>query len=166
MPMTEFFDYEEGPIPYPGVQAYDAVTDRSFPLRATAEGHVLSLPAYGSLFVTFGKKVSDSKPAAVATVPEYNYPGVSLTNPWEVAFDPAWGGPAKIRFETLRDWLQDIDLGIRYYSGTAVYKSHFELEENRFPEVLDLGTVHAAISVPHPERSHACTCCPSFSARL
>ena len=132
---------------HPGAQVYDAVTNRSFPLRATAEGHVLALPAYGSLFVTFGERDSENKPTTVPTAPEYNYPGVSLTNPWEVAFDSAWGGPAKIRFDTLRDWSQDDDLGIRYYSGTAIYRSHFQLEKNRFPEVLDLGTVHETAEV-------------------
>ena len=132
---------------YPSAQAYDAVTDHSYPLHATPEGHVLALPAYGSLFVTFGKKPSESKAAAAVTVPEFKYPGISLTNAWEVAFDPAWGGPAKVRFDTLSDWSANQDPGIRFYSGTAVYKTHFGLEENRFPEMLDLGTVYETAEV-------------------
>jgi len=131
----------------PSAQVYDAVADHSYPLPATPEGHVLALPAQGSLFVTFGKRPAESKAAAAVTVPEYDYPGVSLTNTWEVRFDPAWGGPAKVRFDTLSDWSQNADPGIRYYSGTAVYTSHFELEENRFPELIDIGTVHETAEV-------------------
>lgn len=132
---------------HPAARAYDAVSDRSFPLRATAEGHVLALPAFGSLFITFGKTPSGSERDAVATAPEFKYPGVFLTNAWEVAFDPAWGGPAKVRFDTLCDWSQSADLNIRYYSGMAVYRTRFELSGNRFPELLDLGTVYETAEV-------------------
>ncbi len=29
---------------------------------------------------------------------------MELAGPWEVAFDPKWGGPAKVTFEKLEDW--------------------------------------------------------------
>jgi hypothetical protein len=52
---------------------------------------------------------------------------LQLDGPWEVAFDPRWGGPASIQFESLSDWTANADAGIRYYSGTAVYTKTFEI---------------------------------------
>jgi len=128
-------------------RAYDAVTDHSFPLPAGTEGHVLTLPACGSLFVTFGKSLSGGDAADAATASEFNFPGVLLTNAWDVTFDPAWGGPGEIQFDTLSDWSTNRDQGVRYYSGTAVYKTWFELAEKQFPELLDLGTVRETADV-------------------
>jgi hypothetical protein len=50
----------------------------------------------------------------------------TLANPWSVAFDPAWGGPANTTFAQLTDWSASSDPGIRYYSGTAVYSTTFD----------------------------------------
>ena len=65
-----------------------------------------------------------------------------LDAPWEVSFDPAWGGPEKIVFENLTDWTQHADPGIKYYSGTAVYKQTFDLPDHTNSRIyLDLGKV-------------------------
>jgi hypothetical protein len=50
-----------------------------------------------------------------------------LSGPWEVAFDPEWGGPGTISFERLEDWSQRPEEGVRFYSGTAVYRTVFDL---------------------------------------
>jgi len=68
------------------------------------------------------------------------------TGPWEVSFDPKWGGPAKpVTFEKLEDWSKHADPGIRYYSGTAVYRTTFNHATRHSPLVtrhfLDLGKV-------------------------
>ena len=43
-------------------------------------------------------------------------------------FDPKWGGPAKpVAFEELTDWSKHSGPGVRYYSGTAVYRTTFDL---------------------------------------
>lgn len=66
----------------------------------------------------------------------------TLSAPWEVSFDPAWGGPAKISFEKLTDWTQHPDPGINYYSGTAVYRQKFNLPGDINGTLyLDLGKV-------------------------
>jgi hypothetical protein len=50
----------------------------------------------------------------------------TLVGPWEVTFDAKWGGPVKpVTFDTLQDWSKHADPGIRYYSGTAVYRTTF-----------------------------------------
>ena len=44
---------------------------------------------------------------------------LTIGGPWEVAFDPKWGGPAKVTFEKLDDWSKRPEEGIKYYSGAA-----------------------------------------------
>ena len=69
-----------------------------------------------------------------------------LEGAWEVAFDPAWGGPESVTFDSLIDWTTHADEGIRYYSGVATYRQSFDvprLPENKDVKIyLDLGTLH------------------------
>jgi hypothetical protein len=70
-------------------------------------------------------------------------PVSELTGPWEVAFDPKWGGPESVTFEKLEDWSKRAEESIRYYSGTAVYRKTFQSTINN-PQskiFLDLGRV-------------------------
>ena len=48
-----------------------------------------------------------------------------ILGPWQVAFDPVWGGPPNSIFPELQDWSQHTDEGIRFYSGVAVYRNTF-----------------------------------------
>jgi hypothetical protein len=65
-----------------------------------------------------------------------------LVGPWEVEFDPQWGGPERVTFATLEDWTKRPEEGIRYYSGTAAYILNFDLPAAaRVPKYLDLGLV-------------------------
>ncbi|MDO5566777.1 MAG: glycosyl hydrolase, partial [Planctomycetia bacterium] len=66
-----------------------------------------------------------------------------LAGPWNVAFDPAWGGPAKTVFEKLTPWNENEQPGIKFYSGTAVYSKSFQLDSNQIsgPIRLCLGKV-------------------------
>lgn len=50
-----------------------------------------------------------------------------ITGEWNVYFDPKWGGPGEIRFTELTDWTKHANQGIRYYSGTAVYRKTLNL---------------------------------------
>ena len=69
-----------------------------------------------------------------------------IEGPYEVAFDPAWGGPKRpVTFGKLADWKDHPDPGIKYYSGEAVYRKTFDRptaiqEHDRV--FLDLGVVH------------------------
>jgi transposase InsO family protein len=69
----------------------------------------------------------------------------TLTGPWDVAFDPKWGGPERIVFEDLDDWSRRPEAGIKYYSGTATYTKMFDLpaaaRDKSARLWLDLGTV-------------------------
>ena len=70
----------------------------------------------------------------------------TIGGPWEVAFDPKWGGPAKATFQKLDDWSKRPEEGIKYYSGTASYRTTFNVaaEAMKQPHArwyLDLGKV-------------------------
>ena len=56
-------------------------------------------------------------------------PLLALNSPWDVSFDPAWGGPAHVHFERLSNWATRPEEGIRHYSGKATYRTNFILPE-------------------------------------
>ena len=66
-----------------------------------------------------------------------------VNGPWQVSFNPKFGGPAQTTFPTLSDWSQNSQEGIRYYSGKAVYRHTFQVPAARpgAPMYLDLGEV-------------------------
>jgi hypothetical protein len=63
-----------------------------------------------------------------------------LTGPWEVSFDPRWGGPGTVLFQELEDWVNRAEVGIKYYSGTATYRKTFDAPDSA-AVYLDLGAV-------------------------
>ncbi|MDD3586088.1 MAG: glycosyl hydrolase [Thermoguttaceae bacterium] len=69
---------------------------------------------------------------------------VELSGPWKVAFDPAWGGPQETVFDKLVYWNDHSDPGIKFYSGTAVYRKKFNLtlQQTKQPLRLSLGEVN------------------------
>ena len=97
-----------------------------------------------SYFVLFAKT---STPATSATA--VNFPPVrqvaELTGPWAVSFDPKWGGPEQVTFETLDDWTKRPETGIKYYSGKASYRKGFEIQpqiaNTKSKVFLDLGKI-------------------------
>ncbi|KAA6301018.1 MAG: hypothetical protein EZS26_002833 [Candidatus Ordinivivax streblomastigis] len=67
-----------------------------------------------------------------------------LSGSWQVSFDPDWGGPEKTEFPKLISWTELSDPGIKYYSGTAVYRKTFIVDKpNANTRVyLNLGELH------------------------
>jgi hypothetical protein len=75
---------------------------------------------------------------------------LELAGPWDVSFDPKWGGPAHVSFDNLDDWSKRPEPGIRHYSGKATYKQTFDFPSpaTRHPSLfLDLGTVRNVAAV-------------------
>ncbi|MFV0419628.1 MAG: glycosyl hydrolase [Dysgonomonas sp.] len=70
-----------------------------------------------------------------------------LDKPWDVSFDPIWGGPEKITLDKLLDWTTSPDDGIKYYSGTAIYEQRFEADNVSGKIYLDLGEVNVMAKV-------------------
>ncbi len=105
----------------------------------------LEFDAFQSFFIVFRKHTSG------ALSERKNFPEktkiASLNGQWDVSFDPKGGGPEKVvRFDSLKDWTLRPEEGIKYYSGIAIYRQHFDLPEagatdknNRL--YLDLGEV-------------------------
>ncbi len=68
---------------------------------------------------------------------------LAIDGPWEVQFDPQWGGPASTVFEKLDDWTHNAQDAIRYYSGKATYRRKLTVPQSfrGAPLCLDLGKV-------------------------
>lgn len=101
----------------------------------------LELAPYDSYFIIFRKPVSSVKPDQK----ELDFPRLEevkeLSESWKVAFDPAWGGPEEAAFDTLANWIDRPEDGIKYYSGTATYRKTFDLQPAHGRLILDLGSV-------------------------
>ena len=110
----------------------------------------LEFTPYGSMAVVFRKAIStEAQGTANLNFPCY-LQAQAITGPWQVAFDPHWGGPAHCTFDTLTPWNQRSEKCIRYYSGTAVYKKTFTPSEETLRAdsiLLDLGGVREMASV-------------------
>ncbi|WP_235012336.1 glycosyl hydrolase [Pedobacter africanus] len=126
---------------------YDAVNDQSNPVKNwKAENNrtvfSLKLAANASVFVLFKDNVSAKEVYTGNNWPELHQLS-TINAAWKVAFDPAYGGPAKpVVFKALSDWSKHPDSLIRYYSGTAVYTSNFKIKKEAGQAYfLDLGNV-------------------------
>lgn len=111
----------------------------------------LSLPSSGSCFIVFQQPL----PASRKSSGEKNFPGLKknmeIQSPWTVAFDPKWGGPAHVTFETLNDWTVRPEPGIKYYSGRATYTKTFEISDPLLTSSrqvwLDLGNLRSLAEI-------------------
>lgn len=110
----------------------------------------VELDPYGSLFIVFRRPIS----ADVVVPQTVNYlkfdPLMEIDGPWNVSFDVSWGGPNLVTFERLMSWTDRPEVGIKFYSGEAVYHKSFDLPAD-FKEgqriSLDLGVVKNAAEV-------------------
>jgi hypothetical protein len=112
----------------------------------TADGRTrlpLSLEPNGSVFVVFRHSGTGRTPTAPAVIPSEPQP---VKGPWTVRFTPGWGAPAEATFETLLSWSEHPDPGIRYYSGTARYRTRIDLPVAG-EWTLDLGEVREIAEV-------------------
>ncbi len=115
----------------------------------------LSLDAFESAFVVFEKplKAASAVPSETPST-QANFPKpqaiLTLSNPWQVTFDKSKGGPAApVIFDTLSDWSLSSDPAIKTYSGTAVYKTTFSVDNLAKAQkyLLDLGKVKVIAKV-------------------
>jgi predicted GH43/DUF377 family glycosyl hydrolase len=75
-----------------------------------------------------------------------------INGPWTVSFDTKRGGPASAKFPELSSWSDSTNAGIKFYSGTAVYRTSFKLPKaalarKRTPFFLSLGDVQVMARV-------------------
>jgi hypothetical protein len=105
----------------------------------------IQLEANESAFVVFRKSAGQSaKSDLAANFPEHKTV-MTVNSAWTVTFesDEIKRGPAKpVIFEELTDWSKHSDERIKYFSGTAIYKTSFELGQKPGNELyLDFGKV-------------------------
>jgi hypothetical protein len=129
-------------------QLWDAVTGKvsnpSYRAAADSTDVALLLPASGSVFVVFRAKLAPADdPIATAE------PILTVDGPWRIAFQPGRGAPAAVTQQTLASWTANPDPAVRYFSGTAVYETSFDLSPAQLGAglSLDLGDVRELAGV-------------------
>jgi hypothetical protein len=73
---------------------------------------------------------------------------VSAAGPWELSFPPGWGAPEHVTLPQLISWPKHAESGVRFFSGTATYRTTLDIPQDRF-------AVGQASSLPLPADSQA-----------
>ncbi|MDR3233322.1 MAG: discoidin domain-containing protein [Planctomycetaceae bacterium] len=110
-------------------ELWDAVTGKiaDFSLPFSQEDGVTALtfhlPSYASTFAVFRKQRTVHEPAALQVKKRS-----AITGSWTVEFQPPFAEekPFTVNMGKLDDWSQSSDDRIRYFSGTAVYKTEWK----------------------------------------
>jgi hypothetical protein len=108
----------------------------------------LEFPPCGSWFIVF-RGTTSLRLSTGKNFPQAR-PVVEIAGPWEVAFDPRWGGPARTTFDKLQDWTASAEPAVKFYSGRATYRKRFDAAA--MPSVgtrlwIDLGNVRELAEV-------------------
>lgn len=153
-------------------ELWDAVNgSHRFAAAYTESGGLTQVPLElgpcGSEFVVFREPAGGHPASAKSNTPELRTI-MELSGPWMVSFDPKWGGPASIEFDSLTSWTTRSEPGIKYYSGTAVYRKDFELLSVPASESveLDLGRVRELAEIKVNGRSCGIVWSPPFRADI
>lgn len=132
-------------------EVWDPVTGEMFATNCQRNDNgtiSINLPfdAYQSYFLITGRNKNDiAKSNNLRLLNDSLILKQSLIAPWEVFFDTLWKGPGKVTFANLDDWSKRPEPGIKYYSGTAVYKTKFSYSskiKKNARVFLDLGDVY------------------------
>lgn len=135
------------------IEVWDPVkaTARSLPVFSK-KGHEgiqvpLKMAPLQSFFIVFKKDKAATKSNNNPAKENFPAPKLikKLTGPWQVQFDTSMRGPAgAVSFQKLTDWTSHTNPHIKYYSGTALYRQDFNM--NNLPKkgtkmFLNLGNV-------------------------
>ena len=76
---------------------------------------------------------------------------IGIEGPWQLQFPPGWGAPERVTLEQLISWTDHPDPGVKYFSGTAIYRRQFNLPPSMLDRQrrydLDLGRVFVIAEV-------------------
>jgi hypothetical protein len=102
----------------------------------------LHLAERETVFVVF-RKAATTTTRTIARAA--NTTVATVSGPWDVAFPPNFGAPAKIQLAKLESWTANTDDGVKYFSGTATYTKSVQAPQGWFRPgakvLLDLGMV-------------------------
>ena len=108
----------------------------------------LQFESYQSFFIVFDRegKTKVNKSDGAKNFAEMEIL-LEVKSPWNVSFDPKWGGPKNVIFNQLQDWTTNANDGIKYYSGIANYHTTIQIPEDIATDknidlFLDLGEVN------------------------
>jgi hypothetical protein len=127
-------------------EIWDPVTGKIGPAGYSISGNrttvPVSLTGRQSVFIMFRNKTNIASRSVEPIIP---LSVVTLEGPWEISFPPDLGAPAKITLDTLKSWTVNKDEGVKYFSGTALYRKSFEASKSILQPgstlILDLGKV-------------------------
>lgn len=106
-----------------------------------AEGRTyvsVDMMPHDAFFIVFSGKADLTE----YTVPESESKELfEVTGPWEVAFQQGRGAPESIEMENLVSFTESDIPGVKYFSGTAVYRKKVSLPKSEGKLMLDLGSV-------------------------
>jgi hypothetical protein len=102
----------------------------------------LDLDEREALFVIFRKETSHTS----RSIPDNSTVLLAiLKGLWEITFMPDMGAPSTIISDKLESWTNNSDEGVKYYSGTAVYKTTINVPaswiKGDIKNYIDLGKV-------------------------
>lgn len=102
----------------------------------------MALQPWESAFVVFRNPCQTSLRANGENYPTKQLQ-TTISGPWTVSFQEKRGGPdTPVVFDTLIDWAKSLDNRIKYFSGTAIYKTTFKIKKRPQGETyIDLGKV-------------------------
>jgi hypothetical protein len=82
----------------------------------------------GRIAAWLGGTFSASKPDGAVTSIHLPPSAIALAkSPWKLSFPPNWGAPAHATFPQLISWSESPDAGIKYFSGTATYRTSIDV---------------------------------------
>jgi hypothetical protein len=118
---------------------------RNFPGSLRSDGKRLELHASQSGQYLITVPCKQVKRIQIPALPETK----TLDGPWTLSFPPGWGAPGKILLDELISWPDHADNGVRYFSGTAIYKTTFPSFRiaSHYKFFLDLGRVEVIAEV-------------------
>ncbi|SBW06818.1 glycosyl hydrolase [uncultured Dysgonomonas sp.] len=100
----------------------------------------LELEAYGSAFIIFNRENSEKSVSGKNFPPEKII--TTIETPWEVTFNGIVAPESSVIFEKLYDWKESSDPQIKYFSGTARYKTTIDMKSIPDNQLyIDLGKV-------------------------
>ena len=124
---------------------------RSLPEFKAKDGRTqitLQFEPYQSFFISFERN-GEKQVSIAKALKNFSEPKVlfEVAPPWNVSFDPKWGGPKNIVFGKLEDWTLNEEEGIKYYSGIAVYHNTIQIPASIVSDkskefLLDLGEMY------------------------
>jgi len=115
--------------------------------KTTPDGRtevVLDMSQAESVFVVFRKKSGkDGNSTPTTTYEEID----RINNSWQVSFDEHMVPGGEITLDRLIPLNEHADFDVRHFSGTATYKSTFQVEKTDEPMFIDLGDVQVIAEI-------------------